>query len=621
MSRIIQGSHIAYGVAVEENVRVPMRDGLTLAADLYLPADPAGVPVPGRFPTIVYRTPYDRKRAFYYQSARYFAARGYAWLCVDCRGRFGSDGEFHLYNPHHEGLDGYDTISWATGQPWCDGKVGTTGQSFEGASQQATAVMKPPGLMAQLITDSGINYWERSLRNSGAFAEGIYAPYAVRMAMQGKEAAADPAIRRALEAFLADIGNWIRRMPLRPGATPLALAPSYERWYFQMAHQGDFGEVYDNPMTTLEDYIEDYPDIPVFLMASWYGNRHAWGNFKKFEHFRRSNRSPVKLIVGHYLHVENFMEQSHAGKVDFGLDSIRSLNDYRLRWFDQFLKGYDTGILDEPPLLIRTLGGGSGRRNDDGQLVHGGAWRGLDAWPPSDVRIRYLYLRSDGRLSEHAPDQPDAPLEYLFNPADPVPTIGGGMQNPRHIDFLIHGGGFDQRGQPGFMLSRPGERLSARSDVLAFRTAALAEAVEVTGDVYVELWVRSSAVDTDFTAKLVDEYPASVDYPEGFELNLVDEIVRMSYRDGRRKRELIEPGKLYKVTIGPMPISNRFEVGHRIRIDISSSSFPQFDVNPNTGAPFDRARGAIVARNAIFVDAEHPSVLKLPVSRPRKSNA
>jgi len=608
-----QGSHLAYGVSVSTNVRIPLRDGLTLAADVYRPALPSGEPAPGRYPTIVYRTPYDRKRQTLYQSARYFAARGYNWVAVDVRGRFESDGDFHLYHPNCERDDGYDTIEWTAAQPWSDGKIGTTGLSFEGASQQAAATARPPHLVTQILVDAGINYWRRTLRNNGTFAEGIYAPYAVRMAMQGKEAMANPAVRRELEAFHNDIDTWIKRLPLRRGATPLALAPSYEKWFFEFAHQGDFTGIYNHPNVSLEDHLDDYPDIPVFMMASWYGNRHAWANFKKLAEFRKRNRSPVKLIMGHWLHQEVFMEQTYAGKVDFGLDSFLSLDDYRLRWFDRFLKDYETGILEEPLLLARRLGGGSGLRNYEGRMQHGGTWQALESWPPAGFENKQLFLHRDGALSESRPESQDDALTYNFNPANPVPTIGGGMQTTKYIDTLTHCGGFDQVGQKGFSLSTPGERLSGRPDVLVFRTPRLESAVEVTGDIFVELWVSTSAPDTDFTAKLVDEYPPNVDYPHGFELNLVDDIERMSYRDGRLKRELVTPGELYKITIGPLLISNCFGKGHRIRVDISSSSFPQFDVNPNTGAPYGASRGTVIARNTVLLNAVHASVLKLPV--------
>jgi len=608
----VTGSTIAHKVALQENLRVPMRDGITLSADLYRPAGPDGRPLEGAFPTILERTPYDRTRQFQYRCGQYFASRGYNWCTIDCRGRGDSEGVFHFYNAHHEGLDGYDSVEWIAAQPWSDGRIGTTGLSFAGSNQQAMAVMRPPHLTTQFVIDCGVNYWRRTLRNNGAFAEGIFAPYVFRMAISGKEAAADPSIRRALEEYLGDIHSWIRKLPLRPGATPLALAPSYERWYFDIATTGDYTDLFQTPMTNVHDWLHEYPDIPLCFTSSWYGNRHGWGNFEKFRILSERNRQPVRLIVGHWLHQEDFMEQRSAGGVNFGNGAWIDLNDYRLRWFDRHLKQLDLGPDDEPALKILVMGGGSGRRDFDDKLEHGGTWRSIPAWPPVEAAAQQLYLTGDGGLSTEPPPPDARPLEYVFDPADPVPTIGGGVQNPKGVSGLLQGGGFDQRGQPGFSLTRGRETLASRPDVLVFRTPPLPEDTEITGDVLLHLWVRSSAVDTDFTAKLVDEYPASVHYPQGYALNLVDDIVRMSYRDGRLTRELIEPGQIYRIEIGPMPISNLFRKGHRIRIDVSSSSFPQFDVNPNTGAPFDQSRGGIPARNSVFVDAEHASVLILP---------
>lgn len=604
-----EGSAITYDVHVERGLQVSMRDGVTLAADVYRPSVPAGDP--RTFPTILERTPYDRSRPFMSRCGRYFASRGYTWVVVDCRGRFDSEGEFRFFfDDLQEGMDGYDSVEWIAAQPWSDGRVGTTGLSFAGANQQALAVERPPHLVTQVMIDCGFNYWRRGLRNNGAFSSGFWTPYVLTMAIDGAEARADAGVRRSIQDFRSNMANWSAEPVLSLGSTPLALAPSYERWYRDLVTTGDYEGVFRSSMCSLEDRIDDYPDIPVCFLTGWYGMRHAWANLRKHQILSDQNDSHVKTVIGHWLHLDDFMEQTYAGDVDFGNDSVRDLNDFRLRWFDQFLKGYRTGILDEPRLEVWTMGGGSGRRNSAGRLDHGGKWASLSRWPADGAEERKLYLARDMRLSPEPPAGGSAHLEYVFDPAAPVPTVGGGIQHPEYCP----GGGFDQRGHEFLVYGADEPRLSGRPDVLTFRSEPLPAPVEVTGDVFVELWVTSTTVDTDFTAKLVDEYPPSEDYPDGYDLNLVDDVIRMSYRDGRLRRELIEPGQIYPITLGPMPISNLFAAGHRIRIDISSSSFPAYDVNPNTGAPFGDAHGAVVTRNSVLIGAGHPSCLTIPVT-------
>ncbi|HEX7124865.1 MAG TPA: CocE/NonD family hydrolase, partial [Thermodesulfobacteriota bacterium] len=223
-------------------------------------------------------------------------------------------------------------------------------------------------------------------------------------------------------------------------------------------------------------------------------------------------------------------------------------------------------------------------------------------------------------LSPEPPSGGVEPSRYTFNPADPVPTIGGNFQN-LGVPGLLEGGGFDQRGRADLSLCTDTLPLAQRRDVLVFRTPPLAEAVEVTGPLTVTLWISSSAVDTDFTAKLVDEYPANEDYPTGYALNIADSILRVRYRNGFERAEPMEPGEVYRITIEPQPTSNRFERGHRIRLDISSSNFPHFDVNPNTGEPPGRERRVVVAHQAVYHDAARPSHILLPIVPARKEGS
>ena len=305
--------------------------------------------------------------------------------------------------------------------------------------------------------------------------------------------------------------------------------------------------------------------------------------------------------------------------MDFGNDAAVSyLDDFRLRWFDRFLKDLDTGIDEGPPLRLFIMGGGGGKvqeggvRGIDRRLLHGGRWRDEQEWPIERAEDHTLYLGAGGALSTQHPDGEPA-TSFTYDPRDPVPTIGGCLQNPIGVLGFVYGGAFDQRARADLWLCKDTLPLAARADVLVFRTEPLAEPLEVTGAIEVRLWVSSSALDTDFTAKLIDEYPASEEWPTGFAMNLSDSIIRMRYRDGFSEAELMEPGQVYEVTIGPLITSNLFDVGHRIRLDISSSSSPQFDPNPNTGDPLGRSTGVVVARNTVYHDSTRPSRLVLPV--------
>ena len=603
------GSPLAYDYVLVAGQRVAMRDGVRLATDVYLPAL-GGRALPGPFPVVLERTPYDKSRAWHSITARYFARRGYVALVQDVRGRYASGGDFYFLR--HEAEDGYDTLVWTGEQAWCDGGVGTLGLSYTTADQQALAVLKPPHLKTQILLDGGYNYHSRTMRHGGTSEYGIFLPYVWWMARTSKEALADPHVRRALDDGWASMTAWVRRMPLRPGESPLRLAPAYERWFFDMLTNADYDEYWKNPGYNLEAYIDRYPDIPVFLETSWYGH-HIWATLAKWTEMTRRYRTPKKLLLGTWLHGFDAFTQSFAGDVDFGgVAALDDLNGLRLRWFDRWLKGLETGIEEEPPVDLFVMGGGSGRRNVQGRLDHGGHWRAERAWPLARMRPTAYYLHAGGALSTDEPAAGAAASSYTFNPADPVPTIGGNFQN-LGVTGLLEGGGFDQRGRKDLSLCADTLPLAARRDVLVFRTPPLAEGVEVTGALTVRLWISSSAVDTDFTAKLIDEYPPSEDYPEGYALNLADSITRVRYRDSRERATLMEPGRIYEITIEPQATSNYFAAGHAIRLDISSSNFPHYDVNPNTGEPLGRERRFALAHQTVYSDAAHPSHILLPV--------
>ena len=304
----------------------------------------------------------------------------------------------------------------------------------------------------------------------------------------------------------------------------------------------------------------------------------------------------------------------------------------RLRWFDRWLRDIPTGVEDDRPVRIFVMGGGDGRRNGQGRLNHGGRWREESEWPLSRAQRTTCYLRSGGELSADAPGESDPPRAYTHRPDNPVPTVGGAFAalstlvklptgiNPAVVKPrdrmrpLVGAGGDHQQPGPDTVGARPPFLpLAMRPDVLVFQTEPLSEDVEVTGAAEVTLWVSSSAVDTDFTAKLVDVYPPNADYPAGYHLNIVDSIIRARYRNGFERAELMSPSEICEVRIPLAPVSNLFKAGHRIRLDVASSNFPRFDVNPNTGEAMGRHTHTVKALNKVYLDGVHPSRMVLPI--------
>jgi putative CocE/NonD family hydrolase len=290
-------------------------------------------------------------------------------------------------------------------------------------------------------------------------------------------------------------------------------------------------------------------------------------------------------------------------------DAALDLLTFHLRWFDHWLKGIDNGVDHEPPVRIYVMGGGDGHKTPEGRLFVGGHWRDEREWPLARTTQMPYYLRSNGAL---APEKPtaDTPVTYLFDPRNPVPTLGGNISSQGELMFQ---GAADQRCRPDFWLCADSKPLSARNDVLVFQTAPLDRDIEVTGRLIVKLWASSNAPDTDFTAKLIDVYPPNRDFPAGVDLNIADSIVRARYRNGPGKAELLQPGQPYEFTIEMYPTSLVFQRRHRIRLDISSSNFPRFDVNPNTGEPLNDNRRWQIAENSVYMDANHPSRIILPL--------
>lgn len=596
-------------VHTDSGEMVAMRDGVRLACDVYRPAKD-GVPLDRAFPVLLQRTPYSKTREDLVLEALFFTSHGYVTVLQDCRARYESEGEFTKYTD--EGEDGYDTMAWLAQQPWHGGKVGTYGLSYSAHTQAATACLNPPNLGCMWLDSGGFsNAFLNACRNGGAF-ELRQLTWAYKEAVESREAYADPVVGEAIRS--QNIFDWFKRLPWKKGQSPLQWTPDYEDYLLDIWARENFDEYWKQIGLCAEEYYDAFSDVPQVHMSAWYDpySRTATDNYVALS---GTKKGPVSLLLGPWTHGQRAV--THSGNVDLGQAAIidgnlaEDFNHLRLRFFDRWLKDVGNGLEDEPPVRLFVMGGGSGRKNSQQRLDHGGHWRSEQEWPLARALNTTFYLQLGGGLTAEHHKGPNPPDRYLFDPEHPVPTIGGNISSGQPV---MAAGGFDQRESEEFFGSeQPYLHLASRLDVLVFQTEPLEEDVEVTGPVIVKLWISSSAVDTDFTAKLIDVYPPSEDYPEGYALNLTDGILRVKFRDSWERSELMTPDEVYQVEVGLLPISNLFVKGHRIRLDISSSNFPRFDVNGNTGENPGTSPVRITALNSVYHDEGRPSHVLLPV--------
>jgi putative CocE/NonD family hydrolase len=555
-----------YEVTVEHGVAAKMRDGVILRADIYRPkAD-------GKFPVLLERTPYDKRGSvnFGYRIAPY----GYVVIIQDVRGRYTSEGEWYPFK--YESQDGYDTVEWAASLPYSNGKVGMIGGSYVGATQMLTAIAHPPHLAGILPVVTASNYHDGWTYQGGAFEQWFNESWTTGLAedtLMRRVGKRSNAKRWALELPLTGY-------PLLDLGTTEGLAQYFLDW---LAHP-DYDDYWKQ--WSIDEHDAEI-NVPAYHVGAWY-DIFLGGTLRNYVHIKarggsEAARKDQRLLV---------MTGGHAGSgpkigdVDFGKESVVDEDALALRWYDYLLKGIDNGMGSEKPVKLFVMG-----KN---------VWREEDGWPlvrASETRY-YLHsagsantLSGDGTLSTAAPAGETADT-YVHDPADPVPTRGG----PLCCDATHEApGAFDQR------------PVEARKDVLVYSTPAFQQDFEVTGPVSVELYASSSAVDTDFTAKLVDVWP------NGYAQNLTEGIIRARYRRSPEKAEFMNPGEVYKFSIDLWATSNVFLKGHKLRLEISSSNFPRFDRNLNTGEDPGRSTRIVKATNTICHDRERPSALILPV--------
>ena len=484
------------------------------------------------------------------------------------------------------------------------------GTSYVGGTQHAIALERAPALTTAIPIDAMSNLGYASMRNGGAFELRFWNWIYSITGPKGSRQSRNPATAAILQEMMQNRRMYLANLPLRRGTTPLKLIPEYEDWLVEALAHGANDDFWKQ--NNIIDYADRYKDIPLYLVGGWYDS-WAGNTAANYTVLSRKLRGPVYLIMGPWIHDGQGAYQH--GQVTFGrAAAIPDVRAWHLEWYDHWLKGIENSVGNRAPFAtpvrIFVMGSGDGRKTSEGKLNHGGYWREEREWPLSRARLTKFYLQSAGGLSTQSPSASRGSTSFQFDPSKPVPTIGGNISSGGGI--LLQGA-WDQRGGPHVWNSPEPIPLSARNDVVVFQTEPLSHDVEVTGPIEVKLWISSSAVDTDFTAKLIDVYPPSADYPGGFDLNIGDGIRRARFRDSLKSENLMQPGTTYPLSIQLYPTSNIFKSNHRIRVDISSSNFPRFDVNPNTGEPLNDNRQITTAVNTIYHDANRPSHIILPV--------
>ncbi|MCT8628673.1 CocE/NonD family hydrolase [Glaesserella parasuis] len=599
-----------------ENMMVKMRDGVHLATDIYLPTHLNQ----SAFPVVIERTPYnksahsrseielDGRKISRQEMAEAFTQRGFALIFQDCRGRYLSEGEFIKYV--REGEDGFDTYQWIMQQPWCNGSIGSMGLSYAAHTQLAVACLNPEGLKTMVLDSGGFaNSYQCGIRQGGAF-ELKQATWAFKQAALSPIAKNNPLIANAMTQ--EDIHQWFTQMPWKAGHSPIRHVPEYEDYLLEQWQAGTFNEYWQQLGIYAEGWYKTLPDIPVLFMSSWY-DAYVPSTLANFQAFCALGRTaPQKLIMGSWLHGDRNI--THSGDVEFGLASTFDGNvdtnwlECRLKWFEQHLKP-NSPRSPQHQISFFMMGGGSGKKDEQGKMQHGGEWIYSTAYPFPESTSQKWYLQKDMRLRQSLSEP--AIHRFQSDPNNPVPTIGGAITSGKPV-FV--GGAFDQRELPDFFGSKQNNLpLSARHDVLVYQTDILEEDITLVGEVKVKLFIDSDAPDADFTAKLIDVYPPNEDYPQGYAMNITDGILRARYRESWTEPKLLKQGEIVEVTIRPFESCNIFKKGHRLRLDIAGSNFPHFDCNPNSGEPEGFASVKRIATNQIHIGAQYPSVLEIQV--------
>ena len=555
------------GVTVESAVPMKTRYGVVLVADVYRPAGD------GRFPTLLERTPYDRRGGG--QQAHDLAASGYVVIKQDVRGRFDSQGEFYPFK--HESEDGYDTVEWAAALPYSNGQVGMFGGSYVGATQMLAAMAHPPHLLAIFPYVTASEYYEGWTYQHGALMQWFATSWSSGLAVDTIRRQTQERLQQRLRGWERERTSPLSSYPLLDLPTPSDAAPYFRDW---IAHE------------TSDDYwravkvSDHYSEMTVkALHAGGWHDLFLRGSIENYLGLRAKAATPAaregqRLLLGPWAHA-NTSPEGKIGDVTFGPTAVLDMTGTIRAWMDYALKGTANEFAQRPP--VRTF------------VMGENAWRDETDFPPARAKATRYYLdagpgRAEGVLTDKTASH-GATQSYDYDPDNPAPTIGGRLC----CGDLLPPGPSDQ------------QSLGSRTDVLVFSTPPLERDVEVTGWVSLDLFASTSARDTDFTAVLVD-----VD-ASGYARFLTDGVVRGRYRESTMTASPLEPGRIYKFSIDLWATGNLFKAGHRMRVYVSSSNFPRFDRNRNTGERILEATRSVKAHQTVYHDAEHPSALVLPV--------
>ncbi len=557
-----------YAIKIQRDVKITMRDGIRLSANIFLPDQP------GCYPVIFVRMPYGFSGR---RQGEFYARRGYGFVMQDCRGRYDSEGEFYPFRD--DAQDGLDSLDWICAQLWCNGRIGMFGPSYLASVQWALAPLQHPALQALVPNVMPTDLWKNGYWRNGAFSLALSALWTcLEISSRSSDLDMIPAY---------DLNSFFSHLPL------LTLDQSAGRpsqiWQDFINHSSY--DAYWQELSPAQDCFNELT-VPAYIMGGWY-DYYPGDNLNTFNQLRQraqaKAREQSRILIGPWSHL--ISQSTRLGELDFGPKSQLDIDELALRWFDCLLKDKANGILDEPPVRIFVMGINQ--------------WRFEEEWPLARTVYTDFFLHSqgqagssltDGRLDRQKPAS-EVPDTYIYDPQDPVPTLGGNHSICWPDAFAVI--------QPGPFDQRPVEE---RPDVLTYTTDILLDDTEVTGPIVLYLYASTDAPDTDWTAKLLDVSP------DGRAINLTEGNIRARFRQSLYKApQLLLPGKVYEYRIELQPTSNVFLAGQRIRLEVSSSNFPLWDRNPNTGHSQGQDAELRPARQTIYHDAKYPSRLLLPL--------